>query len=228
MSRWPTSRPCSGSDRAGRLIPDLLVDFLQQPAAGLDASDIGGDLGDELRARSAGARHAASRSLSDAAIAGFPAATARGTARRARHRRAVPESSAAIRSASTTCLPRPILMTIAPSRHHREGAGAQDTLGLAGQRQQADRDVGLVHEPFELIRAVEDRDFFVLARRAHPGRHRKAERFQYQRRRLRHQPEAEKPDAALLRAARSAGAAIRGWPAPADRAASRGETAARA
>ena len=32
MSRWPTSRPCSGSDPADRLVPDLLVDFLQQPA----------------------------------------------------------------------------------------------------------------------------------------------------------------------------------------------------
>ena len=215
MSRWPTSRPCSGSDPADRLVPDPLVDLLQQPAAGLDAADIGGDLGDELRARSAGARHAASRSLSGAAIAGSPAAAARGAARRARRRRAARNSSAAIRSASTTCLPRPILMTIAPLRHHREGAGAQYALGLAGQRQQADRDVGLVHEPLELVRAVEDRDFFVRARRAHPGRHRKAERFQHQRRRPRHQPEAEKPDAALLRAARSAGAAIRGWPAPA-------------
>ena len=50
-------------------------------------------------------------------------------------------------------------------RHHREGAGAEDALGLAGQRQQADRDVGLVQEPLELVGAVEDRDLLVRARR---------------------------------------------------------------
>ena len=45
-------------------------------------------------------------------------------------------------------------------RHHREGAGAEDAVGLARQRQQADGDVGLVQEPLELVVAVEDRHLF--------------------------------------------------------------------
>ena len=45
-------------------------------------------------------------------------------------------------------------------RHHREGAGAEDALGLARQRQKADGDVGLVRGRLELVRAMEDRHLF--------------------------------------------------------------------
>jgi hypothetical protein len=49
-----------------------------------------------------------------------------------------------------------------------------------------------------LIGAVEDFDVRLVARRAHPGGHRKPELFEHQRRRLSHQAEAEKADAPLL------------------------------
>ena len=83
--------------------------------------------------------------------------------------------------------------------HRREVAGAENPLGLARLRQQAHRDIGFAQKRLELIGAVEDPDLPVVAGAAHPGRHRKAERLQHQRRRRRHKPEAEKPDAPLLR-----------------------------
>ena len=48
------------------------------------------------------------------------------------------------------------------SRHHGERARAEDALGFRRQRQQADRDVGLLEKRLELIGAMENRDLFAL------------------------------------------------------------------
>jgi hypothetical protein len=95
-------------------------------------------------------------------------------------------------------LPRPTFITIAPSRHHRKGARAEDPLGFPGQRQQADGDVGLAEKPLEVVAAVKNRDLLLFPRRANPGCDGKAERLQHQCRRLRHHAVAEKPDAPFL------------------------------
>src|SRR5438045_6421312 len=83
-------------------------------------------------------------------------------------------------------------------RHHGERSRAKDAFGFWRQRQQADRDIGLIEKRLKLIATMEDGDLRGLTWRANPPRDWKAERFQDQRGRPGHHPEAEKADAPLL------------------------------
>ena len=162
-------------------------------------------------------------------IAGSPAAAARAAARRARRRRAARNRARRSDRLSTTCPPRPILMTIAPLgiiakvRAHRMPSVSR----VSGNRQTA-MSVWL-DEPLELVRRRErsgsPRPAAAMRTQADTG---KPSDFSTSAGAFAISPRPRNPMRRCFGPHDRPCAAIRGWPAPPGRAASRGETAARA